>query len=104
MLANSTYKGRTYYGKWKRYEKGLALNSKDEWIEIPNQAIVDKQTFELAQDIFKENKETVRGFSIRPYLLSRMVVCTECGKAYITQTHKAGRNRRTMMPHPIAIG
>jgi site-specific DNA recombinase len=95
MLCNSAYAGHVYYNKHKRQGSKLLIRDEAEWIKIACDPIVDADTFSIAQDLLKDNQKYSRGLPRRFYLLSGMVICAECEKAYITQTVKAGTNRRT---------
>lgn len=94
MLANTTYAGYFYYNKYKRQGKRLVKREESEWIKIECTPLVSSDQFLAAQDMLKHNRDYVRKLSKRFYLLSGMVVCSDCERAYITQTAKAGQNRR----------
>jgi hypothetical protein len=51
--------------------------------------------FLAAQDIKKHNREYARRLPKRFYLLTGMVICSECQKVYVTQTKKAGKHRHS---------
>ena len=93
MLANSAYAGYFYYNKYKRHGKKLVLRDQSEWIKINCTPIISMELFLAAQDILKSNRDHMRKLPRRFYLLSGMVLCMDCGKAYITQTKRAGRNK-----------
>jgi len=94
MLVNTTYAGYFFYNKNKRQGKQLVKRDETEWIKIECSPIVDIDTFLTVQGLMEHNKEYMRKTPKRFYLLSGMVVCEDCNKAYVTQTAKAGRNRR----------
>ena len=94
MLVNTTYAGHFFYNKHKRQGKQIIKRDQSEWIRIDCSPIIDLDTFMTAQDLIEHNKEYMRKMPKRFYLLTGMVTCADCKKAYITQTVKAGRNRR----------
>ena len=56
--------------------------------------MVDQETFAAAQRRLQANRETVRRRPKRFYLLSGLILCSECGRNYAGQTALAGKNRR----------
>jgi site-specific DNA recombinase len=95
ILINPTYVGHFFYNKYKRLGKQLIKRDKAEWIKVECAPIVDFTTFSIAQNLLEYNKEYMRKTPKRFYLLTGMVVCADCKKAYGTQTAKAGGSRRT---------
>ena len=94
ILHNQTYAGVAYYNTHKRKGKQLLRRDRAEWVEIPVTPLVDESMFAEAQRLLVSNGEARRRIPARFYLLGGMVFCSECGKAYVTQTARAGRNRR----------
>jgi len=94
MLENTVYAGYFFYRKHKWQGKKLIKRDQSEWIRIECTPIVSMDTFLAAQDIKKHNRDYLRKMPKRFYLLTGMVICTDCKMAYITQTKKAGKNRR----------
>jgi site-specific DNA recombinase len=94
ILRNTAYAGRLYYNKNERKGKRLIERSRDEWIEIAIEPIVDEAVFNQAQRRLEHNREVRRRQPRRFYLLSGMVFCAECGRPYVAQTQKAGSGRR----------
>jgi site-specific DNA recombinase len=93
LLSNTTYVGYFYYNKHKRKGKKLVKRDKSEWIKIECPPIVSTDMLKAAQEILKSNKEYMRKLPRRFYLLSGMIICAECKKAYVSQTTRAGRKR-----------
>ncbi len=94
MLENTAYSGYFYYNKHKRQGKRLVKRDESEWIKIDCTPLVSPDLFLAAQDMLRHNRDYMRKLSKRFYLLSGMVVCSDCERVYITQTSKAGRNGR----------
>jgi len=109
MLKNPAYKGMACFGKTERCERQKVTRklrqhggfskyafssrerARDQWIEIPVPAMIDEQTFALAQERLEQNKK----FSLRrtkePTLLQGLLVCSVCSYAYYrtsTETSK----------------
>jgi len=109
MLKNPAYKGMACFGKTERCERQKVTRklrqhggfskyafssrerARDRWIEIPVPAMIDEQTFALAQERLEQNKK----FSLRrtkePTLLQGLLVCSVCSYAYYrtsTETSK----------------
>lgn len=95
ILENTTYIGYFFYNKYIRQGKRLVFRDQSEWIKINCSPIIEPETFLQAQKLLEDNKAYMRNLSRRFYLLTGMVVCGECNKAYKTQTAKAGKNRRS---------
>lgn len=85
ILKNQTYAGCLHYNKVRRkneYSKKRVARPKEEWIAIPVPAIVSQAAFECAQRRLERNRKFKRRQPRHPYLLSGMLVCAECGRAY----------------------
>lgn len=73
ILSNETYSGVWHYSKY--------AEDPDQLIAVPVPAIVEVETFNLAQAQRKRNKiEAVRNVK-HDYLMRRRVICGECGSA-----------------------
>lgn len=96
ILSNEMYIGIAYYNKNIRRGKRLELRDRQEWIEFAVTPIVDPASFAAAQLQLKQNKDLRRRqlSSRHFYLLSGMVTCGNCGRAYGTETKRAGFDRR----------
>jgi site-specific DNA recombinase len=100
ILKYEGYTGVHYYNKQKvqRTLSGKIVTDRDEseWIQIETPVIISPQVFKLAQQTLKDNKNYVRGQPKvgRFYMLGGMIFCSGCKRPYISQTVKAGRNRR----------
>jgi site-specific DNA recombinase len=100
MLKNPAYQGRACYGKTRpgppsqrsnriRRLKGVYFRQgpvkqwrpREEWIEIPVPALVSTETFELAQQRLKANKQLSPRRTKAPSVLQGLVVCAQCGYA-----------------------
>jgi site-specific DNA recombinase len=111
MLRNPAYKGAACFGKTKtaprqrtnnrklRQRGGLpARNSanhelpREQWIEIAVPALVEENTFALAQERLASNKQFASRRTIEPSLLQGLVYCRDCGYAlYRTSTRSSAR-------------
>jgi len=110
MLRNPAYKGTACFGKTERTERkkitrrlrmrgGFSPHSsahrerpRQEWIEIPVPALVEIETFELAQEQLEKNKRHSPRRTIEPTLLQGILVCARCGYAlYRTSTRTSKR-------------
>ncbi len=101
ILKNPTYIGNLTQCRQRKVNyksKKRVRNNENDWIVSVGavDSIVDKETFELAQDIFKSNKNRGRGDSITDKLLLRsLIYCKECKhtigfRAHFQQTKKHG--------------
>ena len=109
MLRNPAYKGTACFGKTERTEPKKTTRRlrqrggfsprcgasrerpRQDWIEIPVPALVDEQTFELAQERLAENQRFSSRNTKEPTLLQGVLVCAQCDYAYYrtsTQTSK----------------
>lgn len=110
MLRNPAYKGTACFGKTERRERqkitrrlrlrgGCSPRSsahrecpRQDWIEIPVPALVQVETFELAQEQLEKNKRHAARRTLEPTLLQGMLVCARCGYAlYRTSTRTSKR-------------
>ena len=99
ILRNTAYIGIVYYNKSKssgkgEKGKGRVFRSRDDWIKISIPPIVDEDLFNEAGRRLKLNGKSKRSIPKREYLLSGMIFCEECGKAYYCETTPAGKHRR----------
>lgn len=84
ILTNETYVGRMHYAKTQILKDGRQVpRPKDEWIaiEIPQMAIIDRETFEAAQIRLKHNKDFSKRNRKHDYLLVGHIRCAFCGFA-----------------------
>jgi site-specific DNA recombinase len=111
MLRNPAYKGTACFGKTKtvprqrtnnrtlRRRGGLpARNSasrelpRAQWIEIAVPALIEQDTFALAQERLASNKKLASRRTIEPSILQGLVHCRDCGYAlYRTATRSSAR-------------
>lgn len=101
ILTNPTYMGNLTQGRSKKINyksKKRIHTTKENWIMKENScpAIIDKYTFELAQNIYQSNKNRNTSSRKREELLLRgMVYCQECGHTIgfrtIYQQNKKGK-------------
>jgi len=112
MLRNPAYSGKACYGKTERAERqritkplrakgGFVVQNgcnrekpREEWIEIPVPAIINQETFDIAQERLKSNKQHSQRNTKVETLLQGMMVCSECGYSlYRTYTETSAKNR-----------
>jgi site-specific DNA recombinase len=95
ILKNETYLGTAYMFKHEkvkpkkspkvdryRSNKKTAdrIRPREEWIGIPVTALIDKKTWDAAQDLLKKNAYRARRNNHKnKYLLRGLVLCGECG-------------------------
>ncbi len=87
ILETTNYAGYFFYNKYKRNGKKISLKPKSEWIRIDCTPLVSQELFDQAQAIKAHNRAVQQAQPHRFYLLGGMVRCSECGYAYVTQTH-----------------
>ena len=100
ILQNPFYIGTLSLGKSKRRAingKSIAVPEED-WHVFPNnhEPIIDKQTFQLAQEIRKARSfGDYRGKKIqtRPNIFSGILYCADCGKKLTSNQGKPGNTR-----------
>ncbi len=111
MLRNPAYKGTACFGKTEAKEREKVTRAlrrrggrsprcsanrerpREEWIEIPVPAIVDEQSFELAQEQLEKNKRHSRRRTIEPTLLQGLLVCRECGYALYRSSTRTSKRK-----------
>ena len=111
MLRNPAYRGQTAFGKTKTAERrgaptrttrargerhGRRLTRHDQpaekWTLIAVPALINDETFELAQARLVENARFSRRNTKEPTLLQGMLVCRECGySCYRTSTRTSNK-------------
>ena len=101
ILTNERYIG-TYFWNRRRVKMfnqwaGGAPNPKAVRIEGSIPAIIDETTWERVQERLSDNKRNARNKAKQTYLLSGLIVCEECGAAYVghTATNKKGYQTRS---------
>lgn len=102
ILKNSSYQGIAYYGKAEKCDpnpmrlpsrrvrikpritpkRSSRNRNRSEWIEIPVPAIIDKETYELAQDLLKTNIRLSPRNTREASLLQGLISCKECGYCF----------------------
>ena len=104
ILSNSTYRGIAYFGKREKCEpnpmrlvnrcarvKGRYIARKSfcqkdikDRIEIPVPSIIEVETFEIAQELFRKNKDQSVRNAKTGSLLQGLICCKECGYGFVT--------------------
>jgi site-specific DNA recombinase len=86
LITNEAYTGTLIWGRQGKMTEPVRVENA--W-----QAIVDKETFQRAQELLKERspKITHPRRTVSPYLLSGIARCGRCGKALIAAETKGGR-------------
>jgi site-specific DNA recombinase len=109
ILRDTVYKGLGYYNRTKRVDakkpvggmgfkdlrpgnlRSHAERPKEEWIPVTVPAVVDPETWDLAQEQLRKNRErATRNNTKHHYLLRGLLVCGECGKRMIGWWTKNG--------------
>ncbi len=111
MLRNPAYQGRAAYGKtqnspsqkltrttrqrgYSRHSSSKAVD-RQQWIEIAVPALVDSQTFALAQERLAHNQQLSLRNTKEPSLLQGLLVCAQCGYGlYRNSTGKKSQRRQ----------
>lgn len=91
ILINPMYAGTFHYNR--RDCKGMCYNKhlppekrarvkikpEEEWIAVPVPAIIDRETWDKAQEKIKAARRLWSGWSREEYLLSGLITCADCG-------------------------
>jgi site-specific DNA recombinase len=111
MLRNPAYKGTACFGKTKlaarqrtnnrslRLRGGMPIrvsatreSPREQWIEIAVPALIEEDTFALAQERLASNKQLAARRTIEPSIIQGLVHCCDCGYAlYRTSTRSSAR-------------
>lgn len=94
ILTNETYTGVWYFGKTKMIDDGKQRETKqkcgigkqvararEEWIPVEVPAIIDRETFDLAQERKEYNKRALSGHTEHEYLMKARLTCSKCNYA-----------------------
>ena len=110
VLANATYTGTWVYGKARHISTEDGTKSYDQpmdtWIEVPVAALVDEETWELAQALKKQRSRRAKRNTKVLYLLQHLLKCGECGhnfhakSTWRTITVRNGKKYRYDLPTP----
>lgn len=82
MITNPAYVGITYFGKTRGTRKtGLKPQDKEQWKILPDATppIINKDLFDLVQQVLRHSKEQRPAKVNRDYLLTGHIVCGKCG-------------------------
>ena len=67
-----------------RHRTSHALRPAEEWIPVPVPAIIDLDTWRLAQEQLARNQQLAKRNNTRhSYLLSALLICNQCGRRMI---------------------
>lgn len=91
ILINETYAGLWHYGKIITEHRKVKKRPKEEHIAVTVPAIVDRDTWELAQTQRQTNIDLNPRSTKRDYLLRSMFKCGWCGSAMVGVATKSGR-------------
>jgi len=86
MLRNRAYLGERIYNKrsykgYRRGEKGSLFNPKDQWVikDQAHKSLIERDLFDRIQSKALARATHPRGTYHRPYLLTGLAVCENCG-------------------------
>jgi len=91
ILRNETYAGVWHDNKRKR---GKGRNPEEVWIAVPVPPVVRREVWQAAQEQIANNREKLRRRPKYPYLLSGILRCGSCGRAFVGMTSVPDRDRR----------
>jgi site-specific DNA recombinase len=114
MLRNPAYAGRAAYGKTRVADRPARVTRRlrqrgerhgrqavepvapEQWIHIPVPALIDEETFALAQQRIEQGKRLSPRNTRRASLLQGILVCAGCGYVYhrAQATNRQGRTYR----------
>ena len=102
ILTNPTYMGNLTQCREKKVSyksKKRIRTKKDEWIIAEGKcpAIVDKETFETAQNIYQKNKN--RSQKSHEYLFRGFLYCKECGHTISINEYKWNKQGKEVVKH-----
>jgi site-specific DNA recombinase len=104
ILSNETYIGTWHFGKtkvidnnnYREFRSKRSLNrqigksSRDQWIPVSVPAIIDNESFVLAQKRRNTNRKMLSGRAKRGYLMKGRLTCAKCG--YAVYGHASSHN------------
>jgi site-specific DNA recombinase len=111
MLRNPAYVGKACFGKTEsmprqritrplRQRGGFSPRCssnrerpRHEWIEIAVPAIINEESFALAEERLEQNKRFSSRRTIEPTLLHGMLVCGECGYSYYRTSTRTSKRK-----------
>jgi len=111
MLRNPAYQGTACFGKTEQadrqkitrplrqrggYSPRCSANRerpREDWIEIPVPALINEQTFALAQEHLEKNKQFATRRTREATLLQNLLVCKHCGYAYYRTSTRTSKRK-----------
>ena len=91
IIRNEVYAGTCYYNVRKRQRNGqIIVRDRAEWIPIKVTPIIDHKMWVAAQRQLADNARLKRRPTKRFYLLSGMIQCADCRRAYVAQADGEG--------------
>jgi site-specific DNA recombinase len=92
ILGKETYCGVWHYGKKGKVNGKCSHNPRESWIAVPVPPIVDRSTWQAAQDRLRRNKALSRRNTKYEYLVGRRVACGRCAHKLggLSSTKKTG--------------
>jgi site-specific DNA recombinase len=105
ILKNELYSGVYIWGKTRSVRKGyqqkgiVTKQPQENWIrlDVPELAIVDKETFDLAQIRIERNKRLSKRNRKYKYLMTGFIRCGECGCTIVGHAMKKRRRKIHLM-------
>lgn len=84
MLLSETYTGVWWFGKLeckdsRSKKRRFRAKPREEWLPVKVPPIIDRETWERAQEKLKEARRLWAGRPLERYLLSGLVRCADCG-------------------------
>ncbi len=104
-LVNSpNYKGEFHAFRWSKDREGHNIEY-DDYIIVPIPAIVSVELWNAANDMLEKNRQMSYRSAKKPYLLTGLIKCANCGLSYVGhsgQTRK-GRKGTEVRKNPLQV-
>ncbi len=91
LLQNETYAGTWYYSKAKKVDGVTVRNAKENLLSVEVPAIIDRKTWELAQERLKCGRRDASRNTKYSYLLRQRLTCGSCGTRLTTRVGPNGK-------------
>ncbi len=116
ILRTELYTGTAYWNKyenvvprWRRdlskkgssQKTGRRLRPRSEWVPLSVPPIIDRVTYETAQQQLRANSVHARRNKRYDYLLSGRLICTRCGRRYYGHNNLARALARGSTPYVV---
>lgn len=93
LVRSPNYKGEFHAFRWSKDREGHNIEY-DDYIIVPIPAIVSVELWNAANDMLEKNRRMSYRSAKKPYLLTGLIKCANCGLSYVGHSGQTRKGRK----------